>query len=82
MQGQIATTNQQTGDDEHIDEPIGVAPDAMSNVAATDAEEVLADDDQAFSAEEELPGAVVTMHPRADRNQHLRIVEAVLFCLS
>ena len=24
-------------------------------------------------------GAVVTMHPRADRNQHLRIVEAVLF---
>ena len=24
-------------------------------------------------------GAVVTMHPRADRNQHLRIVEAALF---
>jgi segregation and condensation protein B len=24
-------------------------------------------------------GAVITLHPRADRNQHLRIVEAVLF---
>jgi segregation and condensation protein B len=28
---------------------------------------------------EEGDGAVVTLHPRADRNQHLRIVEAVLF---
>ncbi len=27
----------------------------------------------------EVSSAVVTMHPRADRNQHLRIVEAVLF---
>ena len=26
--------------------------------------------------------AVVTMHPRADRNQHLRVVEAVLFAAS
>lgn len=27
-------------------------------------------------------GAVVTLHPRADRNQHLRIVEALLFAAS
>jgi segregation and condensation protein B len=28
---------------------------------------------------EAVPGAVVRMHPRADRSQHLRILEAVLF---
>lgn len=28
---------------------------------------------------QDTPGAVVTLHPRADRNQHLRIVEAALF---
>lgn len=31
------------------------------------------------SPEEDIEGAVVTRHPRADRNQHLRILEAVLF---
>ena len=30
-------------------------------------------------AAEESAGAVVTRHPRADRNQHLRVAEAVLF---
>jgi len=33
-------------------------------------------------AETEQETAVVTIHPRADRNQHLRIVEAVLFAAS
>ena len=38
--------------------------------------------DQAGAAIEDVAGeesAVVTMHPRADRNQHLRIIEALLF---
>jgi segregation and condensation protein B len=32
--------------------------------------------------EAETTGAIVTMHPRADRAQHLRILEAVLFAAS
>ncbi len=31
------------------------------------------------STEEERVSAVVTLHPRADRSQHLRIIEAILF---
>ena len=37
------------------------------------------EDGPADDAAAELETAVVTMHPRAGRNQHLRIVEAVLF---
>ncbi len=37
------------------------------------------DGDRSEGDDAELQSAVVTMHPRADRNQHLRIVEAVLF---
>jgi segregation and condensation protein B len=50
----------------------------------TDEEEVveaIPDQDAEAVDEEgtEPQSAIVTMHPRADRNQHLRIVEAVLF---
>ncbi len=34
---------------------------------------------EAAASPEEREPAVVTLHPRADRNQHLRIIEAVLF---
>lgn len=34
-------------------------------------------DDEAVAGEEQ--GAVITFHPRADRSQHLRIIEAILF---
>lgn len=37
---------------------------------------------EAEMTDETPESAVVTMHPRADRNQHLRIVEAVLFAAS
>ncbi|MEQ1523261.1 MAG: SMC-Scp complex subunit ScpB, partial [Aestuariivirga sp.] len=43
---------------------------ANMNIDAGDAPE--ADDMEA-------PQAVVRMHPRADRSQHLRIIEAILF---
>ncbi len=79
MQGQIAAANMPSGDDAQIDEPIGVAPDAVRAAVMSEAEEAGPDDEQASGNEEDFPGAVVTMHPRADRNQHLRIVEAVLF---
>lgn len=37
------------------------------------------EDEAEITADAEQDSAIVTMHPRADRNQHLRIVEAVLF---
>ena len=53
--------------------------------AATEPEEavdpVLAENGEAM-ADDEQDSSVVTLHPRADRNQHLRIVEAVLFAAS
>ena len=53
--------------------------------AATEPEEavdpVLAENGEAM-ADDEQDNSVVTLHPRADRNQHLRIVEAVLFAAS
>lgn len=36
-------------------------------------------DDEDAEGDEGSLSAVVTLHPRADRNQHLRIVEAILF---
>ena len=39
--------------------------------------EAASEPDAGIAAEQ--PGATVTRHPRADRNQHLRIIEAVLF---
>ena len=44
--------------------------------------EIVPDDESEEAPEAEIsetPMATVTRHPRADRNQHLRIVEAVLF---
>jgi segregation and condensation protein B len=47
----------------------------QANAIATEAEMTTGQDE--FGE-----GAVVTMHPRADRSQHLRIIEAVLFAAS
>lgn len=43
------------------------------------AEDANFQDDPALTGEASPEAAVVTMHPRADRNQHLRVIEALLF---
>ena len=80
MQGQIAATNPLTGDDEAIDESMVVAA-AVEIIEVREIEEVEdgAVEDESADGEDSDESAVVTKHPRADRNQHLRIVEAVLF---
>ena len=49
----------------------------MTNNPATVENEL--EDEAEITTDAEQDSAIVTMHPRADRNQHLRIVEAVLF---
>jgi segregation and condensation protein B len=57
----------------------------QTHIAAAEAADghenaVVAEMDEAAETElDDEQSAVVTLHPRADRNQHLRIVEAVLF---
>ena len=51
----------------------------QSQTAARELEAEAQDTAVAETPLEDTAGAVVTLHPRADRNQHLRIVEAVLF---
>jgi segregation and condensation protein B len=50
----------------------------MQTAAAIDAEEIVEIEVMAEAAPEAVV-ASITRHPRADRNQHLRIVEAILF---
>lgn len=80
MQGQIAATNPLTGDDEAIDESMVIAA-AVEIIEVQEIEDVEdgAVEDESADGEDSGESAVVTMHPRADRNLHLRIVEAVLF---
>ena len=55
---------------------------AIVTEEVTEIEIVVAEDSAEEAPEgetEEQPSATVTRHPRADRNQHLRIVEAILF---
>ena len=70
------------------DEPAGEGQPGEEEVVAivteevTEIEVVVAEDSAGEEPEgdtEEQPSATVTRHPRADRNQHLRIVEAILF---
>ncbi len=52
---------------------------APSDVAAEEGAAETPEDQNAEGDAAEAPMATVTRHPRADRNQHLRIIEAVLF---
>ena len=84
MHGQNAAANPMPGEDHLIDEPTGLeAVDQRVDGSAEDSRVTDSGGDEAVGDEAGLTGpqqgAVVTMHPRADRNQHLRIVEAVLF---
>jgi segregation and condensation protein B len=55
------------------------AADAVTDTDEVGAEGALAPESGAEAADEGQGSASVTRHPRADRNQHLRIVEAILF---
>jgi segregation and condensation protein B len=94
MQGQNAAANPLSGEDEQIedvvileiDELILAAPagdDAVEieSIGDTPSEDARAGEEGADDETDaiDIQSAVVTMHPRADRNLHLRIVEAVLF---
>ena len=87
MHGQNAATNPMPGEDQSIDEPTGLeAVDQPVDGSAEDSWVIDSGGDEAVGDEagqsDPQQSAVVTMHPRADRNQHLRIVEAVLFATS
>ncbi len=80
MQGQNAAANPLPGDDESADEVMVIVTDGeIIEVLAIDEIEDGATEDEPVDGEDSSESAVVTMHPRADRNLHLRIVEAVLF---
>ncbi len=94
MQGQNAAANPLSGDDEQVEEvmileieemlvAVPAGDDTTQNEADEDrpSEEARAEEEGADDETDviDIQSAVVTMHPRADRNLHLRIVEAVLF---
>ena len=84
MHGQNVAANPMTGDVQPVDEPAGLeAVDQLVDGFAEESRGIDSGGDEAAGEEAGLAdpqhGAVVTMHPRADRNLHLRIVEAVLF---
>ena len=56
---------------------IAAEPDSAELPEASDEPE--APEQEGAEAAAEAPVATITRHPRADRNQHLRIVEAVMF---
>ena len=72
----------ETGDDASVDgRPGEEEVMAIITEEVTEIEVVLEDsaEDAADGETGEQPTATVMRHPRADRNQHLRIVEAILF---
>ena len=82
MQTNIAARGKEA--EEALDETDAVVPEATTDPAPAMPHAQADDDDvteepSAEDSTEGEDGAVVTLHPRADRNQHLRIVEAALF---
>lgn len=74
MQNSAATAHQ---DDTELPEAAAGETEPVRSLEEMLAAELEAEQDVAPA--EDDSAAVVTMHPRADRSQHLRIVEAVLF---
>ena len=70
--GDAGVTDGQPGEDEVV---------AILTEEVTEIEIVVEEstEDMPDGETEDQPSATVTRHPRADRNQHLRIVEAILF---
>ena len=72
----------EVGSEEAAESEAAIAdvPESAELPAPGDEPEALAEPGDAESeAQAAAPVATITRHPRADRNQHLRIVEAVLF---
>ncbi|WP_421694946.1 SMC-Scp complex subunit ScpB [Aestuariivirga sp.] len=70
-----AVTHVAPGLEDDVATEAAIETEAAAEIAGEEDES----DSPPSSGMEDQPSATVTRHPRADRNQHLRIVEAILF---